>query len=78
MKGVVILYETMHELHRKNKSAVILRSILKNPMTRLNRLFVQQTLRMKGFSPKWCEWITSFIQGGHVGIRVNDQTGNNF
>nr|ABA94402.1 retrotransposon protein, putative, unclassified [Oryza sativa Japonica Group] len=37
-----------------------------------------QTLRMKGFSPKWCEWIASFIQGGHVGIKVNDQTGNNF
>ena len=33
---------------------------------------------MKGFSFKWCEWIASFIQGGHVGIKVNDQIGNNF
>lgn len=24
--------------------------------------FVQQTIRMKGFSTKWCEWIDSFIQ----------------
>ena len=27
---------------------------------------------MKGFSPKWCEWVARFVQGGSVGIRVND------
>jgi len=33
---------------------------------------------MKGFSQKWCEWIGAFIQGGHVGIKINDQIGQNF
>ena len=33
---------------------------------------------MKGFSQKWCEWIEAFIQGGHVGIKINDQIGQNF
>ena len=33
---------------------------------------------MKGFSHKWCEWIESFIQGGHVGIKINDHIGQNF
>jgi len=33
---------------------------------------------MKCFSQKWCEWIKSFIQGGHVGIKINDQIGQNF
>ncbi len=33
---------------------------------------------MKGFSPKWCEWIASYIQGGHIGIKVNDQIDDNF
>ena len=37
--------------------------------------FVQKTMRMKGFSQKWCEWIEAFIQGGHVGIKINDQIG---
>jgi hypothetical protein len=27
---------------------------------------------MKGFLPLWCEWVARFIQGGSVGIRVND------
>jgi hypothetical protein len=30
---------------------------------------------MKGFSNKWCEWVDSIIQGGHVGIKINDQVG---
>jgi hypothetical protein len=30
---------------------------------------------MKGFPPKWCEWVARFFQGGNVGIRVNDNIG---
>jgi hypothetical protein len=78
MKGVVILHETMHELHRKDKSGVIFKIDFEKAYDKVKWSFVQQTLRMKGFSPKWCEWIASFIQGGHVGIKVNDQIGNNF
>jgi hypothetical protein len=33
---------------------------------------------MKGFSTKWCQWIDSIIQGGHVGIKINDQVAPNF
>ena len=40
--------------------------------------FLQQTLRMKGFDPKWCEWVKFFIEGGNVGIKVNDQVGPYF
>ncbi len=72
------MHETLHELHRKNKSVVIFKIDFEKAYDKVKWSFVQQTLRMKGFSPKWCEWIASFIQGGHVGIKVNDQTGNNF
>jgi hypothetical protein len=77
MKGVVILHETIHELHRKN-SSVIFKIDFEKAYDKVKWSFVQQTLRMKGFSHKWCQWIASFIQGGHVGIKVNDQVGNNF
>jgi hypothetical protein len=33
---------------------------------------------MKGFSPTWCKWIASFMEGGHVGIKINDQIAPNF
>jgi len=40
--------------------------------------FLQQTLRMKGFSQKWCELVQSFTQGGNVNTKVNDQLGSYF
>jgi hypothetical protein len=33
---------------------------------------------MKGFDPKWCQWINNFIEKGSVGIRVNDDIGHYF
>ena len=32
---------------------------------------------MKGFDPKWCEWVKFFV-GGNVGKKVNDQVGSYF
>ena len=40
--------------------------------------FLQQVMRMKGFAPAWCHWIMQFVQGGSVGIRVNDDIGHYF
>jgi hypothetical protein len=40
--------------------------------------FVRKVLDMKGFSNQWCQWINSIMQGGHVGIKINDQVGQNF
>jgi hypothetical protein len=45
---------------------------------KVKRPFVRKVLEMKGFSSQWCQWIDSIIQGGHVGIKVNDQVGPNF
>ena len=33
---------------------------------------------MKGFSPKWCRWVESFVSGGSAAIKVNDEVGNYF
>jgi hypothetical protein len=45
---------------------------------KVNWSFLQQALRMKGFDPKWCEWIQNFIAKGSVGIRVNNDIGHYF
>ena len=34
---------------------------------------MQQALRMKEFSPIWCNWVQGFVQGGNAGIKVNGQ-----
>jgi hypothetical protein len=78
MEGVIILHKMIHEIHRKKQSGVMLKLYFENAYDKIDWTFVQQILRMKGFSSTWCKWVTSFMEGGHVGIKVNDQVGKNF
>jgi hypothetical protein len=52
LKGVVILYETIHELHRKKMDGVLLKIDFEKAYDKVKWSFLQQTLRMKGFDPK--------------------------
>jgi hypothetical protein len=61
LEGVVILHETIHELHKKKKNGVILKLDFEKAYDKVNWSFVQQTLRMKGFSPVWCKWIEEVV-----------------
>jgi hypothetical protein len=78
MEGVIVLHETLHEMHRKQQSGLILKLDFEKDYDKLNWNFIQQTLRMKGFSPIWCKWVASFMEGGHVGVKVNGTVGQNF
>jgi len=78
MEGVVILHETIHELHTKKLDGVVFKIDFEKAYDKVKWSFLQQTLRMKGFSPKWCRWIESFVSGGSVGIKVNDDIGHYF
>jgi hypothetical protein len=66
LEGVTILHETIHELHRKKLSGVIFKVDFENAYDKVKWPFLQQALRMKGFSPLWCQWIHQFASGGSV------------
>jgi hypothetical protein len=53
MEGVVVLHETIHDIYRKKMSGVILKIDFKKTYDKINWDFLQQSLRMKGFSNKW-------------------------
>jgi hypothetical protein len=78
MEGVVMLHETIHELHRKKMSGVILKLDFEKAYDKVNWDFLQQTLRIKGFSGKWCHWINQIVSKGSVGVKVNDNVGQYF
>jgi hypothetical protein len=78
MEGVIVLHEMIHELHKKKQNGLILKIDFEKAYNKINWPFVQQTLRMKDFSRKWCQWVASFMEGGHVDIKVNDQVGKKF
>ncbi|WVZ67109.1 hypothetical protein U9M48_016236 [Paspalum notatum var. saurae] len=72
MEGVVILHETLHEMHRKKLDGVILKLDFEKAYDKVKWSFLQQTLRMKGFSSKWCNWIHQMVTNGCVEVKVND------
>ena len=75
LEGVIIFHETIHELHRKNQNGVIIKIDFKKAYDKMRWDFLLQTLRMKGFSPKWIGWIKSFVSGGSVAVNVNNEVG---
>jgi hypothetical protein len=78
LEGVVVLHETIHELHRKKLDWVLLKIDFKKAYDKVKWDFLQQALRMKGFDPKWCKRIQEFISRGSVGVRVNEDIGHYF
>jgi hypothetical protein len=78
LEGVVVLHETIHELHRKKMDGVIFKIDFEKAYDKVKWPFLQQVMRMKGFDPKWCQLIEQFVKGGSVGIKVNDDIGHYF
>jgi hypothetical protein len=78
LDGVVTLHETVHELHSKKLNGVILKIDIEKAYDKVNWSFLQQTLGMKGFSDEWRALINSFVSGGSVAIKVNDDVGKYF
>jgi hypothetical protein len=52
LDGVLILHETIHELHRNNLDGVLLKIDFEKAYDKVNWPFLQQVLRMKGFNEK--------------------------
>jgi hypothetical protein len=78
LEVVVVLHETIHELHRNKIDDVLFKIYFEKAYDKVNWHFLQQTLRMKGFAQEWCKLIANFVQGGSVGVRFNDDIGHHF
>jgi hypothetical protein len=78
LEGVVILHETIHELHTKKMDGVIFKIDFEKAYDKVKWSFLRQTLRMKGFAMEWCNLIEKFVHGGSVGVKVNNDIGHYF
>jgi hypothetical protein len=54
LDGVVILHDTIHEMHKKRLDGMILKLDFEKAYDKVKWSFLRQTLRTKGFSPIWC------------------------
>ena len=60
------------------RDGVIFKIDFENAYNKVKWSFLQQTLRMKDFSPTLCRCIEGMVTGGSVGIKVNDDIGPYF
>uniref|UniRef100_A0A453N2N1 Reverse transcriptase domain-containing protein n=1 Tax=Aegilops tauschii subsp. strangulata TaxID=200361 RepID=A0A453N2N1_AEGTS len=78
LEGVVILHETLHEIHSKKLDGVIIKMDFEKAYDKVKWPFLQQAMRMKGFNGALRNQVDSFVQKGSVGIKVNDDIGHYF
>ncbi|WVZ50906.1 LOW QUALITY PROTEIN: hypothetical protein U9M48_002112 [Paspalum notatum var. saurae] len=78
LEGVVILHETLHELRKKKLNRVVLKLDFEKAYDKVDWDFLQQTLWVKGFSNRWCDWIKKVVSKGNVNVKVNDDLGHYF
>jgi hypothetical protein len=57
---------------------VILKLDFEKAYDKLKWPFIQQVIRMKGFSQTWCDWISKIMSRESVAIKVNDNIGHYF
>ena len=72
------MHETLHEIHSKKLDGVIFKVDFEKAYDKVKWPFLQQALRMKGFDEAWRKQVESFVQGGSVGIKINDDIGHYF
>jgi hypothetical protein len=71
MEGIVVLHETIHEIHHKKMSRVL-------AYDKVNWAFLYQMMQAKGLGDLFCDWIMKVVRGGRVAVKVNDTIGPYF
>ena len=61
LEGVVILHETLHEIHSKKLDGVLFKVDFEKAYDEVKWSFLQQAYRMKGFDAAWQKQVKSFV-----------------
>jgi hypothetical protein len=55
MEGIIVLHESIHEMHREKQSGVIFKIDFEKAYDKVKWSFVRKVLKIKGFSNQWCQ-----------------------
>jgi hypothetical protein len=64
MSGIMVPHEVLHETKRSNISGIILKLDFEKAYDKICWSFLLESLKIRGFSEKWCEWIKQVVTRG--------------
>jgi hypothetical protein len=70
LEGVLILHETIHELHRKKLDGVLLKLDFEKAYDKVKWPFLQQVMRMKGLTLNGVDRLRISLVGGVSLLRL--------
>jgi hypothetical protein len=78
LDGVVLLHETLHEIHRTKRFVVLFKVDFEKAYDKLDKDFQFHVILMKGFPVQLVEWVKKVVKDGSIAVMVNDQLGPYF
>jgi hypothetical protein len=78
MEGIVILHETIHEIHHGKLSGVLFTIHFEKAYDKVNWVFLYQMMQARGLGDIFCDWVMKVVRGGRVSIKVYDTIGPYF
>ena len=69
LEGVVVLHETLHEIHTKKLDGVVFKVDFEKAYDKVKWPFLQQALRMKGFDEPWRRQVESSRKKGVLELK---------
>lgn len=78
LERLVVLHETIHELHSNKLHRVVFKVNFEKCYDEVKWFFLQQAMWMKRFDPTWRKQLETCVQGVSVGVRVGDDISHYF
>jgi mannosylglycoprotein endo-beta-mannosidase len=75
---VVSAHEIIHAVHSKKEQGLVLKLDFEKAYDRVDWYFLDKMLLQRGFSLRWRNKIKNLVQGGSVGVRINECESNFF
>jgi hypothetical protein len=75
MSGIMALHEILHETKKSGEVGIVLKLDFEKAYDKVSWKFLLDGLDIRGFIPKWCNWIKQVVSGGTVCVKLNNKLG---